>query len=264
MTHSYDRPTEPNAACAHPETTHRHGTNACYTLDGCRCDDCRDASSRAWRDWIKQKAGIKPSTYIDAEPVRRRVLELMEAGMSLKRIGKLSGVPNGALGKLVYGIPSVGRPPSKKITRRTADRLLSCPYSVADGARVDATEARAIVDELLARGWTKAEIGRRVSGDPNRNQLQAVKPNVSQVTAGTLRALRHLLEEPVPQRLHAPTGKLYTPNTGHQWRHIRPTTPGVPAEGRTSSLIEAQAKRQLLCEVCGEPLVTHPITKRCA
>lgn len=251
-----DRPVAPNDACGHKEADHWHGTHACYVLDQCRCLPCTRSNTRYERSRAKWLAGVVPHPMVDAEPARRHVVELMDGGMSTKRIAKKAGVSNSTLGKLVYGIPTQGRPPSKKIHRETAAKILDARLDVADGAKVDGREARRIVQELLKRGWWKAEISRRISNNPNAYALQATNKG-KKVTAGTLRALRRLLTEPVPKRVHAPTGKLYDPSTGH-WGAVNPTTPGVPPDDTL------RARGELACGICGDPLVEHPITRRCA
>lgn len=247
----YDSPTVPNDTCEHPQAEHFHGTHACYVLDRCRCLPCSRSNARYERSRAKWLAGVVPHPLVEAEPARQKALELMDGGMSLKRIAKVSGVAQSSLGKLVYGIPTQGRPPSKKVHRETAAKILDCPLDVADGARVDGREARRIVAELVKRGWWKAEISRRITGNPNAYALQRTNKS-KQVTAGTLRALRRLLTEPVPKRVHAPTGKMYDPSTGH-WGAVNPTTPGVPADDTL------RARGELACTRCGEALATHPI-----
>lgn len=221
----YDAPTEPNEACHHKVATHYHGTHACYVLDRCRCVPCKNAN-RAYekhrRAWAREFPYTDPPL-VDAEPARRRVLDLVSQGMSLKRVAEVSGVPHGALSKLIYGIKGQ-RPPNRRVRSETADKLLACPLDVADGARVDAAEAKAIVAELLARGWSKTAIAQRVVG-PNAWGLQSVQ--YSTVRAGTLRRLRELLYEEVPLRRHW-RGHMYEPRPDYEWRDIEPTTPGVP------------------------------------
>ena len=95
----------------------------------------------------------------------------------------------------------------------------------ADGRNVPADEAWEIVAELRRRGWWDAEIGRRVTG-PEARSLQMGE---TQVYVSTLKALRQLLNEPVPARVHNPTGCTYTPNPDYEWDDIVASTPGVPA-----------------------------------
>jgi transcriptional regulator with XRE-family HTH domain len=274
----YDNPTAPNDACGHKIADHWHGTNACYVLDRCRCEPCRTAARLYWhvrRQWAREFPYVDPPL-VDADPVRAHVDRLVAAGMGRKRIAEVSGVPHGAIWKLMEGDPQRGSPPSVKVRRETAQAILDCPYTIADGARVDATEARAIIAELVARGWAKAEIARRVTG-PDAYSLQVAKKGARTVQAGKLRALRALLIEPVPMRVHGPTGKLYQPKPGYRHRRIPANTPGVPPERQERPLRAAEtpsrtyrdvtplkANGKLLCRVCGKPLVAHSITQRCA
>lgn len=247
----YNRPTTPNEACTHKQATHWHGTYACYGLDGCRCWDCRQAVHRYERERIKRLVGAVPATLVDAAPTRRRVRQLVAAGMSLKRIAKMSGVPHGALSKLVYGDPRRRQRPTRRIRRETAERIAACPYSVADGGMVPAAEARAIVDELVARGWLKKEIGRRITGNRTTASLQVFKgPGKGQrVRAGNLRILRRLLGE---HPAH--------PRAGYEWRRVAASTPGVPAEKVEAPFRPAPPAGKLKCAVCGQLLAGHSLT----
>lgn len=216
-----------NESCTHKVATHVHGTHACYVLDRCRCTDCTTAR-REYEQKRKQWTGPYPRILpprVDAAPVRDHVHSLMEQGMGLKRIGKIAGVAHGAVSKLVYGDYLRGSPPSKTVTRINATKLLAVQLDLADGAQVDATEARLLIAELVARGWCKAEIGRRVHG-PHAYALQAARGR--KVFAGTLRTLRRLQDEPVPERRH-PRGSTYPVHTDHKWTRIPATTPGIPA-----------------------------------
>lgn len=259
-----DHPTTPNIACEHKEADHVHGTHACYVLDQCRCDDCRGANARYERGRALYLAGVKPHPYTDARPVRAHVRQLMDQGMGLKRIAEVSGVPHGALWKLVYGKKKKGRNRrSKKVRRDTARKLLSTRLDLADGAKVPAGEAWEIVDELLARGWWKAAIGRELAG-PQALSLQLSKDTVN---VANLARLRELLYEPVPDRVHSPTGRRYQPKPSRPPRDIAFTTPGVPvpASARISEQVEGVGMAgKLTCAICGRPYLDHSITERCA
>lgn len=219
----YDSPTVLNEACTHKVATHVHGTHVCYVQDRCRCQPCHQANlayEKHRRGWLGEFP-YRPAPYVDATPARQHLEALVAAGMGSKRIAQVSGMSHGHISKILYGWE--GDPRSVRIRRATADRILTIDLDVADGAKVDATEANAIVRELVARGWTKAAIGRRVTG-PHAVSLQAVESPL--VMAGTLRTLRDLLYEPVPQRAH-PRGMLYDADTGHR-ADVEPSTPGVP------------------------------------
>ena len=86
--------------------THRaHGTHACYVLDRCGCQPCRDASTayeRRRRHAINRPDEVwRP--YVSAGPARRHLQRLAHAGVGLKQVAKVSGLGHGVLSKLVYG-----------------------------------------------------------------------------------------------------------------------------------------------------------------
>lgn len=225
-----DRPTVPNDACAHKQASHWHGTHACYVHDRCRCEDCRAANARYEKSRAKWLAGVVEQPYVDADQARKLIEELQNKGLGLKRIAAVSGVSHGALWKLVYG--KNGRP-SKRCRQETVDKLTEAldallweEATVADGAKVDATEAKLIVKELVARGWTRTAIASRIAGEP-RASLQAVTKATAQVQAKTLRVLRELMCEPVPMRVHSPTGKLYQPKPNRKPRAVPRLVDGV-------------------------------------
>lgn len=250
---SYDQPTTLNLACGHKVARHRHGTRACYTLDSCRCDPCADARLRYDRMYKQTQGEFPrlPSLMVDAGPVRDHVEKLAAQGMGHKRIVLVAGVPHGTIAKLVYGDPQRNRPPSRRVFRSTAERLFACPLDLADGAKVPRDEFDALLAELLARGWSKRQIGKRVTG-PQALSLQAGRGEL--VFAGTIRILRRLTFEPVPLRLHGPSGRMVKPR-GRAARMVDPVTPGVPDEPDVAALrrrFQAGLDRQALVAALGK------------
>lgn len=250
-----DRPTIPNDACEHKQTVHEHGSHACYVLDRCRCADCSAANTRYERSRTIWLARVKPHPLVDAEPVRAHVQALVDAGMGPKQIAAVSGVSHGALWKLRYG-KNGKKSRSKKVRRETAERLYAIELELADGARVPADEAWRIVNELVARGWTKAAIGRRTHG-PDALSLQL---GTDQVTVGHLATLRTLLDAPVPARQH-PSGSWYQPK-GRPARKVAFTTPGVRLPGDAALSVLMAGK--LECRACRRPFAEHSLMDRCA
>jgi len=219
-----------NTECDHVQAEHVHGTHACYVLDRCRCDPCRHANTayeKKRRRWTGEFP-IEEHPYTDADQARQIVQTLKRKGMGLKTVASESGIAHGTLWKLIYGMP--GRGPSKRVRRETLEALAAVldglafdDYQLAGGAKIPAREAWEIVDELVARGWWKAEIGRRISGNPDSKSLQMGRRFV---TVSTLRTLRELTCEPVPKRLH-PRGSYYIVQTGHEWQEVRRRVDGV-------------------------------------
>lgn len=236
-----------------------HGTNACYSLNRCRCDDCTKAH-RAYENGRKLYRGEFPRVpppLVDRGPARRHVKKLMAQGMGFKRIAEVAGVPASAVGTLIWGRYDRA---AKKIRRQTAEKLLAVTLDLAGGIRVPGDEAKAIIVELVARGWTKADIGRRVT-NPTAKSLQIDAP---MVTVAKLQILRRLLEEPVPLR-RGSRGNLY-PAKGRPPRAVARTTPGMPgdAPAEVEPVRDLVGKGSLRCKVCDKPLAFHLLTQRCA
>jgi hypothetical protein len=163
------------------KVSHReHGTNAKYKLDGCRCRECSQATSKHNR---ARARSVEPA-YVAAGPARAHVRELSEAGVGLKQIVKASGVSQGALWRLMYG--KNGKP-SKRIRRSTEQRILAVtPADAANGTRIDATATWVLIDEMVAAGASKMEIAAAIG---QTGPLQLAR---TLVTARNARAVAEL------------------------------------------------------------------------
>ena len=179
-----------------PPPGRQHGTYACYVFGphpgagkGCRCEPCRKANSR----YEAARARRIAPPYVDATTARQHIEYLATMGVGLKTIAARSGVSHGSLWKLTYGKP--GRGPSKRIRKETEDAILAVmPSHAADGARIPAGPTWAHVHELLRRGWTKTAIGHAIG------QGGVLQLSRTTVTAGNARAIKALLDQPVPPR----------------------------------------------------------------
>lgn len=154
--------------CLHKYANHQHGTNPCYVLDKCRCLPCMKARGETDSQRRRQQAYGRYDKYVDAEPIRAHMRTLMDSGIGLKRIAKLSGVSTGVLWKLIYGKrrPDGTRTPTIRVTRPTANRILAItpqPQLLADGAKIDGTGTRRRLRALIALGysinWLARELG---------------------------------------------------------------------------------------------------------
>lgn len=136
---------------------YEHGTHAAYVLDRCRCEPCRAAN----RDYERERAHRIEPAYISAGPARAHIADLAEAGVGLKQIAKASGLSQGTLWKLVYGVR--GRGPSRRIRKATHDKIIAVtPRDRADGARVPAGPVLALVDEMVAAGVPRVRIAEAI------------------------------------------------------------------------------------------------------
>ena len=145
-----------------PLPSHRsHGTKAAYVVHRCRCEPCRYSNVTYSRKVeLKKRRGLEP--YVDAGKARAHVLELTSLGFGWKRVADVAGVGRSTVWRLLYGRPSEGVAPSRRVRARTANRLLAVQFDLdvlADGALVDAGDTKAQLRLLRERGWTWRRIG---------------------------------------------------------------------------------------------------------
>jgi lambda repressor-like predicted transcriptional regulator len=153
-----DRTPQP---CRHPRARHEHGTHACYALDRCRCPSCA-AANRSYEARRTRDRAYGHTDLVGATIVRQHIAALAATGIGLKTLAARSGVSHGALWKIVYGVPSTGRPPSRRVHRATANKILAVPAEplrvAADHARIRATGTARRLRALIANGWSVAKL----------------------------------------------------------------------------------------------------------
>ncbi|QXT62728.1 hypothetical protein [Tessaracoccus palaemonis] len=161
--------------CTHG-VTHHHGTRLGYIRDHCRCDACRAAAAH-YEQARRRRNAYGRSHLVDATPARQHVRALMAQGMGWKRIATFCGVAASTLGPILYGAypdqPNHPdhRPPRLQISRELSAKLLAVGLDVAPGVRVDATGVRRRVQALVAAGWSKQQIARRLGIAPGNMNL---------------------------------------------------------------------------------------------
>jgi len=173
-----DRTPQP---CLHKKANHQHGQRATYVLDACRCIPCSKANAAAENERERMKAYGRYHKYVDAYPVRLHLAELKEYGIGLKQVGRLSGVSNGSLTKIWYGLygPAEGphkgckgngdllRGPARRVLRTTAERIYAVEAipqnlsaGVADHERTPL--AKLHLRALVALGWSQSKLAARL------------------------------------------------------------------------------------------------------
>ena len=120
----------------------------------------------------QQAYGRTTSMYVDAGPVREHIEALSAAGVSYKRLHKLSGVALSSIARIVTGRTEREEGPAKQVHRGVADRILAVPlpgvwWAEASDHRVgDGVGTRRRLQALVAMGWSQSEIARRLGVDP--------------------------------------------------------------------------------------------------
>lgn len=203
MTTVIDRTPVP---CRHKIAQHAHGHYATYKLDHCRCAPCTDANTAYMRNRTRQSVYGRWQPYVPADAARAHVLELRAQGLGLKRIARASGVPHGALSKLIYGDPSRRQKPSLRIRRETERRLLAVTASIETlGARVgvDATGTHRRLQALVAAGWSQSQLAVRLGMNRSNFGTMLQRNKVGSCTVRAVRALyAELADVPPPETTH--------------------------------------------------------------
>ena len=191
--------------CLHKYADHQHGTRACYVLDICRCRPCADASAAAENERTRLKAYGRYHKYVDAEPVRAHIRNLMAFGIGLKQITRLTkeatgtSVSGGTLHKLMYGSNSrLDGKPSRRVLRATAEKIYAIEpirANLAGGALdLEGTDqARLRLRALVRLGWSQSCLGRRLGIHPT-NFSPAIQGSRT-LTRGTVDAIDALYAE---------------------------------------------------------------------
>lgn len=169
---------------AHDCPTGRHpaGTRACYVNHRCRCTGCTDANRRYYharhRRLAEEAWGARPAALVDAEPTRTILTALQNVGVGLRTISDATGISRTTLRHITHG-------DRDRVRRETADAIARLrPDDVRrPGALVPARRTHALVQQLVADGWTKAAIGAWVTGNPDCRALQIRGDRITQANA---------------------------------------------------------------------------------
>jgi transcriptional regulator with XRE-family HTH domain len=147
--------------CDCSRASHEHGTRDMYGWHRCRCLPCQKAN----RDYYRVTAHLtRKHRWVKAEPARRRIIVLREAGLSIKAMAKLCDVYPSQLQNLIYG--PKGRV-VKRIRASTLAALNAITYSdvvaVSVPARTRANGAASArqLRALQAAGWSLRAVAAR-------------------------------------------------------------------------------------------------------
>ncbi|WP_394275201.1 hypothetical protein [Luteococcus sp.] len=175
-----------------------HGKRSTYVA-GCPCVPCREANRVAQADWSRRRLYGVESSLVDAAPVREHVRQLMAQGMGWKTITKAAGVSTSTMTNLLYGRNRLLRdgrrePPTQRMRREVAERVMAVELVLADGALVDATGTVRRLQALVAAGTTQAELANRL-GMLESNFGRLIHGADAQVTVRTRTMVATLYEQ---------------------------------------------------------------------
>jgi hypothetical protein len=124
----------------------------------------------------------------EAEPVRQHVRSLKAAGMSYTSIARVAGVSYVVVSRLLYGEPSRGVLPSRRLRKEHAQALLAVrPHHQADGALVLAVGTVRRLRALACVGLPAHIIGDHARMHPDHIRLLTGGRSGATVTVDTAR-----------------------------------------------------------------------------
>ncbi|MBB5081335.1 hypothetical protein [Nonomuraea endophytica] len=139
----------------------RHGEYATYTVQKCRCTECKAASAAYARERHRLLAYGRWKPFADTEAVRAHVLNLRRY-ISYDAIALLAQVPARSIDLLVYG--EAGSPGSARMRTETATRLLAVSIDLdqmPDEMRISVAGSRRRLQALMLRGWAMPLVSER-------------------------------------------------------------------------------------------------------
>jgi hypothetical protein len=186
------------------------GTRACYVFGpepggdrskGCRCESCREANRAYCRLATKRKRridrGKTAPVLVDAAPVRAHLLWLLDKGIGTRVVAHETGLNRKTIKELRDGTTTRVRP-------ARAEAILAVgTHRAHPGTLVDAKATWRLLDELLAHGFTRTELARRLGSTAKMPSLQVHRDRVTAENARKVAALHaELMAGVIANRAH--------------------------------------------------------------
>lgn len=130
-----------------------HNTTTCYTAYRCRLPECVDRYNTKNQERLQARRSGTYNRYVDAEPVRRHIVRLQHAGMSLSAIGVAAGLSTQSIIEFVQPGRSKGRGRRYRTTPEKAATILAITPADRTVGRIDATGTHRRLQALVAVGW---------------------------------------------------------------------------------------------------------------
>jgi len=179
-----------------PDTHRPHGSYVKYKVEDCRCGPCTAGN----REYVSQRSRAiqRPDEvwmpYVPATRARRHLLDLRRQGIGYKTVASVTGLSPSAVGKILWPTRYRGMGRSQRIRRQTEQKILAFrPEHAAGGQKVDPTVTWQMLDDLIARGFTRTWIAQQVTS-PNARSLQIKRTLVRASTARRVELLYRSLE----------------------------------------------------------------------
>lgn len=197
----------PNEDCHCPRVKHMHGTRNNYLKHACRCTPCTNDATRE-RDKIRRQTayGRYQSPYVQAQPAREHINNLRAQGMGAEAIAKKANLPPNTIRRIIWGAPRINTPPSQKIKRETAGRILATQHELTPNHLIPALGTQRRIQALQWLGYNPALIA-DLTGLGHHSVYRILSNRYVQVsTADTLKDLfKRLQLIPNPEKSYGAT-----------------------------------------------------------
>lgn len=143
---------------------HPHGDRIRYR-GGCRCAECRSANNEYEKQRARARKAGEWNGLVPIERARAHLAALSKQGVGRRQIRDAAGVTESVLDKIANG----RREHIRAMTERAI--LAVTAGAAADGALVDAGASWTLIDQLLAQGYSKAQLARELGHERPALQL---------------------------------------------------------------------------------------------
>lgn len=167
--------------------TKPHGVRVRYIL-GCRCLLCRAANSRYETERAAARKNGDWNGLVSADAARAHMRKLSRRGVGRRAVGAVTGIADSILAGIVTG-------KRKNCRKRTETAILAVDVGArSDASIVPAGKTWTILRRLLAEGYTKTELARRLGSKAKVPSLQIRTDFVLASTAAKVERLYNRLE----------------------------------------------------------------------
>ncbi|MFD9263709.1 hypothetical protein [Streptomyces sp. NPDC059538] len=174
-----------------------HGSLSRRKHHGCKCRDCCEALRAYNRSRYAAQVAGTWQPFVDAEPVRRHLIKLIQVGITPNRVTELTGLPRRTIDGF---LKRQGMKPRKRSTTADiASKILAIEVRPDLAAKVPATGTQRRIQALVAIGWPMEILGPHIGLKPKYvsqvNSQAFVLHATAEAVSDTYSRLRNLRPE---------------------------------------------------------------------
>jgi hypothetical protein len=165
-----------------------HGERARYVA-GCRCDKCKEANRLYYHKNVRDRIYGRNNPIVKATKARNHLKKLQKAGVGLRTVSDISGVPRSTL----FGIRKGER---RNCRRKTMERILAVSKDAyGDAHLVDAGPTQKLLEVILSWGYTKTAVAAMLGSKAKTPALQLKTDRITARNELKVQRLHRKLQE---------------------------------------------------------------------